>query len=58
MVYSKVPIKVALFAWAALWESILTSDNLVRRRKILSVGFMLAKAEETVDHLLLDCWLA
>jgi hypothetical protein len=53
---TKVPLKVAFFAWAAVLGKILTVDNLKKRRVIvIDRCCMCKKNGEFVDHLLLHC---
>jgi hypothetical protein len=54
--HTKVPFKVAFFAWAAALGKILTLDNL-RKRRVIVVDrcCMCKKNGEYVDHLLLHC---
>jgi hypothetical protein len=51
---TKVPLKVAFFAWAAELGKILTLDNLRKRRVIvIDRCYMCKKNGESVDHLLI-----
>jgi hypothetical protein len=56
---TKVPLKVAFFAWAAALVKILTLDNL-RKRQVIVIDrcCMCKKNGESVDHLLLHCEVA
>lgn len=50
---------VLVFAWLVLKGSILTMDNLRRRNMIMVNACPLClAAEETMDHRLLNCWVA
>jgi hypothetical protein len=53
---TKVPLKVAFFAWAAGLGKILTVDNL-RKRHVIVIDrcCMCKKNGESVDHLILHC---
>ena len=52
----KVPSKVAFFVWTAALGTILTIDNL-RKKKVLILDwcYMCKSNAESVDHLLLHC---
>ena len=52
----KAPQRVSFFVWTAVWERILTSDNLRDRRMVFVDWCIMCRCnEETVDHLLLHC---
>jgi len=56
---TKVPLKVAFFAWAAALGKILTLDNFRKRRVIvIDRCCMCKKNGENVNHLLLHCDVA
>jgi hypothetical protein len=56
---TKVPLKVAFFAWLAALGKILTMDNLRKRHIIVIDRCCMCKMnEETVDQLLLHCEVA
>jgi hypothetical protein len=56
---TKVPLKMAFFAWAAALGKILTLDNLKKRHVIvINRCCMCKKNGESVDHLLLHCEVA
>ena len=51
-----VPTKVGFFAWEALWDKVLTLDQLRRRERALANRcFLCGEEEEMVDHLLVHC---
>jgi hypothetical protein len=55
----KAPPRVAFFMWTVAWGRILTCDNLKQRGLVLAGWcYMCKKADESVDHLLLHCWVA
>jgi hypothetical protein len=56
---SKVPLRVAFFAWSAALGKILTMDNL-RKQNLIVVDWccMCKKSGKTIDHLLLHCEVA
>lgn len=57
--WTKVPLKVAFFAWAATLGKILTLDNLRKMRVIVIDRYCICKMNvESVDHLLLHCEVA
>jgi hypothetical protein len=56
---TKVPLKVAFFAWSAALGKILTLDNLRKRRVIVIDRCCLCKMNgESVDHFLFHCEVA
>ena len=56
---SKVPPRVAFFSWSASLGKILTTDNLRKRRvMVLDRCNMCKRCGESVDHLLLHCFIA
>jgi hypothetical protein len=56
---TKVPLKVAFFAWTAAQGKILTLDNLRKKRVIVIDRCCMCKMNgESVDHLLLHCEVA
>ena len=52
----KVPSKVAFFVWIATLGTILTIDNL-RKKKVLILDwcYIYKSNEESIDHLILHC---
>ena len=55
----KAPPRVSFFMWTVAWGWILTCDNLKKKGFVLASWCCMCKnAEETVDHLLLHCWVA
>ena len=53
---AQVPSSVAFFVWTAALETILTIDNLCKRKiLILDWCYMCKSNGESVDHLLLHC---
>uniref|UniRef100_A0A2N9ISC3 MHD domain-containing protein n=1 Tax=Fagus sylvatica TaxID=28930 RepID=A0A2N9ISC3_FAGSY len=55
----KAPPRVAFFMWTVAWGWILTCDNLKKKGFVLAGWcFMCKNAKQTVDHLLLHCWVA
>lgn len=52
---SKALLKVSFFVRCAAQGKIRTIDNLIRRRKSLSIGIVGVNSVETVDHLLIHC---
>ena len=52
---SRVPMKMAFFAWEAVWRSILTLDRLKRREWSLANRWSPQMEEETTNHTLLHC---
>lgn len=56
---SLIPTKVNFFVWTAIWNRILTIDNLkLRGWQISNRCYMCGAAEESMDHLLLHCVVA
>jgi hypothetical protein len=56
---TKVPLRVAFFAWTAAHVKILTLDNLRKKRVIVIDRCCMCKMNgESVDHLLLHCEVA
>ena len=56
---NRVPRKVCFFTWAAARGAILTIDNLMRRRMVVTDWcYMCKKNAETADHLLIHCDVA
>jgi hypothetical protein len=56
---TKIPLKVAFFAWTATHGKILTLDNLKMKRVIVIDRCCMCKINgESVDHLLLHCEVA
>jgi hypothetical protein len=56
---TKVPLRVAFFAWSAALGKILTMDNLRKRHVIVVDRCCMCKRNgESVDHLLLHCEVA
>jgi hypothetical protein len=56
---TKVPLRVAFFAWSAALGKILTMDNLWKRHVIVVDWCCMCKKNgEFVDHLLLHCEVA
>ena len=52
----KVPSKVAFFVWIAVLGTILTIDNLHKKKVLILDLFCMCKSNgELVDHLLLHC---
>ena len=52
----KAPRRVSFFVWTAVWDRILTSDNLRGRgMDFVNWCIMCRSNGETVDHLLLHC---
>ena len=52
----KVPSKVAFFVWIAVLGTILTIDNLRKKKVLILDWFCMCKSNgESVDHLLLHC---
>uniref|UniRef100_A0A2N9H9T4 Reverse transcriptase domain-containing protein n=1 Tax=Fagus sylvatica TaxID=28930 RepID=A0A2N9H9T4_FAGSY len=52
----KAPCRVAFFVWTAVWDRILTCDNLRRRGMVIFGWCCLCRCSgETVDHFLLHC---
>jgi hypothetical protein len=56
---TKVPLRVAYFAWSATLEKILTMDNL-RKRHVIVIDrcCMCKRNRESMNHLLLHCEVA
>jgi hypothetical protein len=56
---TKVPLKVAFFAWVVALGKILTLDNL-RKRQVIAIDrcCMCKKSGDSVDHLFLHCEVA
>ena len=55
----KIPPRVIVFSWLALWGGVLTMDNLSWHRKIIVNACPVCLVnEESVDHLLLNCKVA
>jgi hypothetical protein len=55
---SKVPPRVAFFAWTAVLGKILTMDNLRKNITVIEWCYMCKKSDESIDHLLLHCEVA
>ena len=56
---TKAPGRVRFFVWLAAWNKILTCDNLTKRGYTLVSWCCMYKCTgETVDHLLIHCWVA
>uniref|UniRef100_A0A7N2L513 Reverse transcriptase zinc-binding domain-containing protein n=1 Tax=Quercus lobata TaxID=97700 RepID=A0A7N2L513_QUELO len=52
----KAPRRVSFFVWTAVWDRILTGDNLRGRRMVFVDWCIMCRCNgETVDHLLLHC---
>ena len=52
----KAPRRVSFFVWTAVWDRILTGDNLRGRRMVFVDWCIMCHCNgETVDHLLLHC---
>ena len=52
----KAPRRVSFFVWTAVWDKILTGDNLRGRRMVFVDWCIMCRCNgETVDHLLLHC---
>ena len=52
----KAPRRVSFFVWTAVWNRILTGDNLRGRRMVFVDWCIMCRYKvETVDHLLLHC---
>ena len=52
----KAPRRVSFFVWTAIWDKILTDDNLRGRGfDFVDWSIMCRYNGETVDHLLLHC---
>ena len=57
--FTGISPKVSFFVWSAALNRILTIDNLIRRKQILvNWCCMCRSAAESVDHLLVHCWVA
>jgi hypothetical protein len=57
--WTKVPLKVAFFAWTVALGKILTLDNLIKKQVIVIDRCCMCKINgESVDHLLLHCEVA
>jgi hypothetical protein len=54
----KIPMKVRIFLWEVLKNSILTKDNLLKRGWTGNVQCQFCNEKETINHLLLGCGLA
>ena len=57
---SKVPPRVAFFAWSASLGKILTTDNLRSKKRVLVLDwcYMCKRCGESVGHLLIHCPIA
>ncbi|XP_075665589.1 uncharacterized protein LOC142635288 [Castanea sativa] len=52
----KIPRRVSFFVWTAIWDKILTGDNLRCRGMVFVDWCIMCRCNgETVDHLLLHC---
>ena len=52
----KTPRRVSFFVWIAVWDKILTGDDLRGRRMVFVGWYIMCRCNgETVDHLLLHC---
>ena len=51
----KAPLRVSFFVWIAVWDRILTGDNLRGRWDFVDWCIMCYSNGEMVDHLLLHC---
>ena len=53
---TKVPLRVAFFAWSVTLDKILTMDNLRKRHVIVVERYCMCKRNgESVNHFLLHC---
>ena len=52
---AKVPLKVKIFMWLTLQDSILTKDNLLKRKWKGSPACALCQDTESVNHLMFEC---
>jgi len=52
---AKIPLKVKIFMWLTLQNSILTKDNLLKRKWKGSPACAFCQEEESVKHLFFEC---
>jgi hypothetical protein len=52
---AKLPLKIKIFMWLTLQDSILTKDNLLKRKWKGSAACVFCQEAETVRHLMFEC---